>query len=164
MLKNRTHQLGIGADFLQLLIHAILQFFTFLQRPSGYARKLGVTPYQLIRIQVWRIAGQEMQRLTPFRAGHIFLNHRLLVSVQAINHKMQCFVAAQGWLYRGGDAKLYDRARALFPADVLVWVQETQPMAWTALGKNHRAGDERCCWIGCASFWMIEARWTCWCT
>ena len=33
----------------------------------------------------------------------------------------------------------YDRARALFPADVLAWVQATQPQAWETLAKNHGA-------------------------
>ncbi len=58
-------------------------------------------------------------------------------------------LAANGWLYQpalagaGGDAAGYDRARALFPADVLAWVQETRPKAWEALAKNHgtNAGD-----------------------
>jgi type I restriction enzyme R subunit len=51
-------------------------------------------------------------------------------------------LAANGWLYAEGDAKQYDRARALFPADVLAWVQETQPQAWEALSKNHGASAE----------------------
>ena len=46
-------------------------------------------------------------------------------------------LAAHGWLYAEGDAAQYDRARALFPADVLAWVQAAQPQAWEALIKNH---------------------------
>ena len=46
-------------------------------------------------------------------------------------------LSANGWLYAEGDAAGYDRARALFPADVLAWVQSTQPKAWEALAKNH---------------------------
>jgi len=46
---------------------------------------------------------------------------------------------ASGWLYADGDAAHYDRARALFPADVLAWVQATQPTAFEALTKNHGA-------------------------
>jgi len=38
-------------------------------------------------------------------------------------------LATHGWLYAQG----YDRARALFPADALTWVQATQPKAWDAL-------------------------------
>lgn len=48
-------------------------------------------------------------------------------------------LADQGWLYVVGDAQHYDRARALFPMDVLTWVQATQPKAWDALTKNHGA-------------------------
>lgn len=47
------------------------------------------------------------------------------------------YLAANGWLYIEGDAAHYDRALALFPPDVLAWVQETQPKAWDALTKNH---------------------------
>lgn len=46
-------------------------------------------------------------------------------------------LAANGWLYAAGDAALYDRSRALFPPDVLAWVQTTQPQAWEALSKSH---------------------------
>jgi type I restriction enzyme R subunit len=48
-------------------------------------------------------------------------------------------LAAYGWLYAEGDAAAYDRARALFPADVLAWVQATQPQTWQTLVKNHGA-------------------------
>jgi type I restriction enzyme R subunit len=52
-------------------------------------------------------------------------------------------LAANGWLYAGGDGAGYDRARALFPDDVLAWVQTTQPKEWDAIVKNHgsQAGD-----------------------
>jgi len=76
-------------------------------------------------------------------------------------------LAAHGWLYqpaltsaerpqgvgRGckdaeastttlGDFAAYDRARAVFPADVIAWVQDTQPKAWEALSKSHGAAAE----------------------
>lgn len=47
------------------------------------------------------------------------------------------YLAEHGWLYADGDAAGYDQALALFPADVLAWVQATQPTAWNALNKNH---------------------------
>ena len=52
-------------------------------------------------------------------------------------------LAANGWLYASGDAGSYDRDRALFPADVLAWVQATDAKAWETLQKNHgaQAGD-----------------------
>ena len=51
-------------------------------------------------------------------------------------------LAAHGWLYAEGDAAVYDRSRALFPADVLAWVHATQPDAWDVLTKNHGANAD----------------------
>lgn len=52
-------------------------------------------------------------------------------------------LAANGWLYAEGDAEQYDRARAVFPADVLRWIQETQPASWEALRNQGRGGAWR---------------------
>lgn len=49
-------------------------------------------------------------------------------------------LAASGWLYEDKDAG-FVRGVCLYPADVLAWVQATQPKAWDALAKNHRG----CC-------------------
>ncbi|WP_191057591.1 type I restriction endonuclease subunit R [Geminicoccus harenae] len=46
-------------------------------------------------------------------------------------------VAAHGWLYDPEAARRYDRSRALFPEDLLAWVQATQPDAWASLSKTH---------------------------
>jgi type I restriction enzyme R subunit len=51
-------------------------------------------------------------------------------------------LAAHGWHYDPSDAATYDRARALFPADLLAWVRETQPKAWQALTQNHGTAAE----------------------
>ena len=51
-------------------------------------------------------------------------------------------LSAHDWLYAEGDAQHYDRARALFPPDVLAWVQATQPQAWETLIKNHAGTAE----------------------
>ncbi len=48
-------------------------------------------------------------------------------------------LAAGGWLYGPKDAESFDRPRAVFPADVLAWVQQTQPKAWEALTKSYGA-------------------------
>ncbi|MDR4517118.1 MAG: DEAD/DEAH box helicase family protein [Nitrosomonas sp.] len=48
-------------------------------------------------------------------------------------------LADRGWLYGQGDTQAYDRASALFPADVFDWVKTTQPKAWEMLEKNHGA-------------------------
>lgn len=47
------------------------------------------------------------------------------------------YLGAKGWLCAAGDAASYDRGRAVFPADVIAWLQATQPQAWEALNKNH---------------------------
>ncbi|MFD1883813.1 type I restriction endonuclease subunit R [Paracoccus pacificus] len=46
-------------------------------------------------------------------------------------------LAAHGWLHAPGDAAGYDRARALFPADLVAWFQETQPKAWAEAKVKH---------------------------
>ncbi|BBE51871.1 Type I restriction enzyme EcoR124II R protein [Ferriphaselus amnicola] len=51
-------------------------------------------------------------------------------------------LAAHDWLYAEGDFTAYDRARAVFPADVIAWVQATQPKAWESLSKSHGAATE----------------------
>ena len=51
----------------------------------------------------------------------------------AFETEMCAAMAARGWLYADGDAAHYDRARALFPPDLVAWVRATQPDAWDAL-------------------------------
>ena len=51
-------------------------------------------------------------------------------------------LAVHDWLYAENDYTGYDRARALFPADVLAWVQATQAQAWETLTKNNGAAAE----------------------
>lgn len=46
-------------------------------------------------------------------------------------------LAASGWLHAADDHTRYDRALALFPADLLAWVETSQPKAWEAIEKNH---------------------------
>jgi len=50
--------------------------------------------------------------------------------------------AADGWHCAEGDAQHYERARALFPPDLVFWVQESQPKAWEALTKTHGKAAE----------------------
>jgi type I restriction enzyme, R subunit len=47
-----------------------------------------------------------------------------------------------GWLHAVGDAARFDRARALFPADLSEWVRGAHPDAWDALTKNHGTNAE----------------------
>ena len=51
-------------------------------------------------------------------------------------------LGSNGWLYVEGDAAHYDRSRALFPADLVAWVQDAQPEAWESLTNNHGAKAE----------------------
>ncbi|MCL5052074.1 hypothetical protein [Acidithiobacillus acidisediminis] len=51
-------------------------------------------------------------------------------------------LASQGWLYTppqgttiSPDDHRYDRDQALFPPDLLDWIQETQPQSWERLQK-----------------------------
>ena len=69
------------------------------------------------------------------------LHNEIAFETDICNH-----LAAQGWLYGApgtdGDASGYDTPRALYPADLLAWVQATQPQAWDALVKNHGGAAE----------------------
>lgn len=49
-------------------------------------------------------------------------------------------LAGAGWLYEMGSAASYDRARALYPNDLLAWIEDTQPHVLEALRKSHGPG------------------------
>lgn len=44
----------------------------------------------------------------------------------SFENEIRDYLAASGWLYAESDAQQYDRARALFPADALAWVNPAQ--------------------------------------
>ncbi|QPN65282.1 type I restriction endonuclease subunit R [Synechococcus sp. CBW1006] len=46
-------------------------------------------------------------------------------------------LGSHGWLYTEGDAAHYDRKLALYPPDLIAWVQQAQPDAWETLQRNH---------------------------
>ena len=85
------------------------------------------------------------------------LHQEIAFETDICNH-----LAQHGWLYGApgaeGDASGYDTARALYPADLLTWVQQTQPQAWEVLAKNHGAAAPPCCSIACAARWTSAAR------
>jgi len=60
----------------------------------------------------------------------------------AFESEICAHLAAHGWLHAEGDAAHYDRARALYPPDLLAWVQETQPKAWETLTKQQGSAAE----------------------
>ena len=48
-------------------------------------------------------------------------------------------MVAGGWLCEDGSATCYSHALALFPEDVMAWVESTQPKAWESIKANHGA-------------------------
>jgi type I restriction enzyme R subunit len=56
-----------------------------------------------------------------------------------LENEICAHLANHGWFHADGDATKYDRARALFPDDVIAWVKEAQPKAWGTIEKNHGA-------------------------
>ena len=51
------------------------------------------------------------------------------------------YLKSHGWLYSRDDVG-YDVERALFPEDLLGWIQDTQPEAWDRLKKFHNGKTE----------------------
>jgi type I restriction enzyme, R subunit len=51
-------------------------------------------------------------------------------------------LAAHDWSYGADSASGYDRARALFPSDLIAWIEATQPKAWETLKTKHGAAAE----------------------
>ena len=52
-------------------------------------------------------------------------------------------LAAARWLHDAADAARYDRALALFPDDVVGWIQTTQPEAWSSIEQTHGANARK---------------------
>ena len=70
-------------------------------------------------------------------------HHKADIHLEATFEEDICaHLAAHGWHYAEGDAQHYDRARALFPPDLIAWVQESQSKAWEALSKTHGPAAE----------------------
>jgi type I restriction enzyme R subunit len=51
-------------------------------------------------------------------------------------------LGSHGWLYDPDAAAAYDRELALYPPDILAWVQQAHPDAWEVLQKNHGSKAE----------------------
>lgn len=51
-------------------------------------------------------------------------------------------LSGNSWIYNTGDAVDYDRARALFPSDLVGWLKDTQPKSWESLQKTHGANAD----------------------
>jgi len=89
MLKKRTYQTGISADFGKLHSYWLLQLFALTQWPASMAGALGMTPQQLVGIGVGRIARQEPQLQSPTIESNIVLYDLRLVRGQTIQYPVQ---------------------------------------------------------------------------
>jgi type I restriction enzyme R subunit len=65
------------------------------------------------------------------------LHHEIAFEREICEH-----LGANGWLYEEGSAAAYSRELALYPPDLIGWVQEAQPEAWEVLQKNHGSKAE----------------------
>ncbi|MDT3672346.1 MAG: type I restriction endonuclease [Aromatoleum sp.] len=62
---------------------------------------------------------------------------------KALEDEICADLAERGWRYDPTDASRYDRTLALFPDDVVGWIQATQPDAWIAIEKTHGANARK---------------------
>jgi type I restriction enzyme R subunit len=60
------------------------------------------------------------------------LHHEIAFEREICDH-----LGANGWFYEEGSAAAYNRELALYPPDLIAWVQQAQPEAWEVLQKNH---------------------------
>ena len=65
------------------------------------------------------------------------LHHEIAFEREICDH-----LGAHGWLYEEGSAAAYNRELALYPTDLIAWVQEAHPEAWEVLQKNHGSKAE----------------------
>jgi type I restriction enzyme R subunit len=65
------------------------------------------------------------------------LHHEVAFEREICEH-----LGAHGWIYEESSADAYDRQLALYPPDLIAWVQEAQPEAWEVLQKNHGSKAE----------------------
>lgn len=97
----------------------------------------GDAPYDREHLWIVLSDGTSVRPVTPEGGGHLSLHREVKFEDEICAH-----LAAQDWLYTANDATSYDRARALFPADVIAWIQASQPKAWeTLVGSHGEAAD-----------------------
>jgi type I restriction enzyme R subunit len=65
------------------------------------------------------------------------LRHEIAFEQEICEH-----LGAHGWHYEEGTAAAYSRQLALYPPDLIAWVQMAQPNAWEVLQKNHGSKAE----------------------
>ena len=89
MLKEGSYQSRTTTDLRQLLRHLGFERLALPKRTPGRPRPFCITPHQLIRVQVWGLAGQYMQRQLALECGNILRDRFRLVRRQAIQDQMQ---------------------------------------------------------------------------
>lgn len=82
------------------------------------------------------------------------LHHEIAFEREICDH-----LGAHGWLYEEGSAASYSRELALYPPDLIAWVQEAHPEAWEVLQNNHGSKAEGPCCSGCGSSLIRWAPW-----
>lgn len=65
------------------------------------------------------------------------LHHEIAFEREICEH-----LGAHGWIYEEGSAAAYSRELALYPPDLIAWVQQAQPDAWVVLQNNHGSKAE----------------------
>jgi type I restriction enzyme R subunit len=60
---------------------------------------------------------------------------------RAYEEELVTHLTQRGWLE--GDAALYDRTLALYPTDLIGWLQETQPQEWQKLAAGQNGDSQR---------------------
>src|SRR5690242_5237528 len=56
--------------------------------------------------------------------------------------EVYAYLGGHGWFYAPGDAQDFDRALALYPADLIAWIKDADPKAWETLNKDHGEAAE----------------------
>lgn len=86
MHKERANQVWTRGDVGQLSMGTVGQLFARSQRTTRDAGSLGIAPDPLVRIQVRRIAWQEVQRQLSLQAVDVGAHDCGLVRRQTIDH------------------------------------------------------------------------------
>jgi len=66
------------------------------------------------------------------------LHHEIAFEREICEH-----LGAHGWIYEEGSADAFDRQLAIYPPDLIAWVQEAQPDVWEVLQNNHGSKAEQ---------------------
>jgi hypothetical protein len=83
MFEERANPIRLSGDIGQLRVPLIRQFLPGAWRTTRDTRAPGVTPNQLIGIQVWRIAGQKVQRQPALEATSLYAKKTLPLPIKA---------------------------------------------------------------------------------